>query len=126
MPTTTKTKTNGNGKAVGAVAAQARAVAGSAPLLEIDRIAEEILHVPIVGTTPLIVHRFSEKAKRQMLDGFQGKKSPKQPKNPQAEFEAASYHLTDGGYGLPADAFKQATVGAARFYGKDISMTALK
>jgi len=30
--------------------------------------------VPIVGLTPLIVHQWSEKAKRQMLDAQQGVK----------------------------------------------------
>lgn len=34
--------------------------------VQIDRIAAETVRVPIVGTTPLIVHRFSEKAKRMM------------------------------------------------------------
>lgn len=104
-------------------------VNGTAPTaeaLEIDRIAEETMHVPILGVSPLIMHRFSEKAKRQMLDAAQGRSTPKEPKDPQAEYEAAFYRLADGGYGFPADAFKQATVGAARFYGKQVTMTALK
>lgn len=92
----------------------------------ISQIDVEHLAVPIVGTAPLIVHRFSEKAKRQMLDAMQGRKTPKEPKNPEAEYEAAFYRLKDGRYGFPVAGFKQATVGAARFYGKDVSMTALK
>lgn len=94
--------------------------------IEIDRIAAETLVVPIVGTTPLIVHRFSEKAKRQMLDNAQGRKSPKEPKDPVAEYEAAFYRLRDGGFGMLAGAFKDATVGGARFYGKQVTMAALK
>lgn len=97
-----------------------------APVLTIDRIAEETIGVPIIGVSPLIMHRFSEKAKRQMLDAAQGKQTPKQPKDPLAEYTAAFYRLADEGFGMPADAFKQATVGAARFYGKSVSMTALK
>lgn len=93
--------------------------------IEIHKIAAETLLVPIVGTTPLIVHRFSEKAKRQMLDNMQGRKSPKQAKDPQAEYEAAFYRLDDGGYGFPSLAFKAATVGGARFY-SGVTMTALK
>lgn len=93
--------------------------------LNISRIDAETLSVPIVGTTPLIVHRFSEKAKRQMLDNMQGRKTPKQPKNPQEEYEAAFYRTKDG-YGFPAVAFKAATVGAARFYDKSVSMTSLR
>lgn len=93
--------------------------------IEITRVGTETLLVPIVGTTPLIVHRFSEKAKKQMLDNMQGRKSPKVAKDPQAEYEAAFYRLADGGYGFPALAFKAATVGGARFYA-GVTMTALK
>lgn len=96
------------------------------PQVVIDRIAAERILVPILGTSPLIVHRFSEKAKRQMLDAMQGRKSPKEPKNPDAEYEAAFYRMKDPeGYGFPAIAFKAATVGGARFY-SGVTMTALK
>lgn len=95
--------------------------------IQIDRIDAETLLVPIVGTSPLIVHRFSEKAKKQMLDAMQGRKTPKEAKDPEAEFQAAFYRLKgDGGYGFPSTAFKQATVGGARFYGKSVTMTSLK
>lgn len=93
--------------------------------VEISRIAAETIRIPIIGTTPLIVHRFSEKAKKQMLDAMQGRKTPKQPKDPEAEYEAAFYKLKDGSYGFPSIAFKAATVGGARFY-RDVTMTALK
>lgn len=93
--------------------------------IAITKIGTETLRVPLIGTTPLIVHRFSEKAKRQMLDNMQGRKSPKVAKNPEAEYEAAFYRLADGGYGFPALAFKAATVGGARFY-SGVTMTALK
>jgi hypothetical protein len=93
--------------------------------ITITKIGTETLRVPLIGTTPLIVHRFSEKAKKQMLDNMQGRKSPKVAKNPEAEYEAAFYRLADGGYGFPALAFKAATVGGARFY-SGVTMTALK
>lgn len=94
--------------------------------IQIDRIAAETIRVPIIGTTPLLMHRFSEKAKRMMLDNMQGRKTPKDPKDPEAEYEAAFYRLGDGTPGFPVLAFKAATVGAARFYGKSVTMTALK
>lgn len=94
--------------------------------VSISRIGTETLRVPLIGTAPLIVHRFSEKAKRQMLDAMQGRKSPKEAKNPEADYEAAFYRTDEGGYGFPVIAFKAATVGAARFYGKSVSMTALR
>lgn len=95
------------------------------PAIHIAKIASETISVPIVGTMPLIVHNFSEKSKRQMLDAQQGRKSPKQVRDPQAEYEAAFYRMKDG-YGFPVTAFKAATVGAARFYGKDVKMTELR
>lgn len=95
------------------------------PEVQIAPIASVDMLVPIRGTTPLIVHKFSEKAKLQMLNSMQGKKTPKEPKDPQAEYEAAAYR-TKSGYGFPAVAFKAATVGAARFYGKDVKMTELR
>jgi hypothetical protein len=99
--------------------------------IEINKIGTTTMLVPIVGTAPLIVHNFSEKSKRQMLEAQQGKKSPKEIRDPQAEYEAAFYRIADadGGpdrYGFPVTAFKAATVGAARFYGKDVSMTSLR
>lgn len=91
----------------------------------IDPIARETILVPIIGTAPLIVHNFSEKSKRQMLDSMQGRKTPKTARDPQADYEAAFYRMADG-YGFPVVAFKAATVGAARFYGKDVKMTELR
>lgn len=94
-------------------------------LVEINEIAAERILVPIIGTSPLIIHRFSEKAKRQMLDTMQGRKTPKTARDPQADYEAALYKYKDGGYGFPIIAFKAATVGGARFY-SGVTMTALR
>lgn len=95
------------------------------PQIELDVVAVETLLVPIVGTSPLVVHRFSEKAKRQMLDAMQGRKPPREVKDPNADYEAAFYRLQDGTPGFPAIAFKAATVGGGRFY-SGVTMTALK
>lgn len=94
------------------------------PTVEIDAITTERLLVPIVGTSPLIVHRFSEKAKRQMLDKKQGRTTPKEPCDPVEEYEAALYRMTDGRYGFPVVSFKAASIAAARFYPKkQLNMT---
>ena len=98
----------------------------SSERIEIDEIASERIRVPIVGTTPLIVHRFSEKAKRKMLDDMQGRKSLKEPKDPQAEDEQAFYRLATGEYGLPSVPFKSATIGGCRFYGKSVTMASVR
>jgi hypothetical protein len=97
--------------------------------IEIDDIVQKTMFVPIVGITPLIVHNFSEKSKRQMLDSMQGIKTPKKNRDPEADYESGFYRMSgrdDTEYGFPVLAFKAATVGAARFYGKDVKMTELK
>lgn len=98
--------------------------------IEIRQIASRTIVVPIIGTSPLIVHNFGAKARRQMLDGMQGKKSPKEHRDPQAEYLASMYRmaLPEGGeaHGFPVVGFKAATVGAARFYGGAVKMTELR
>jgi len=98
----------------------------TAAAIEISKIGTETLLVPIVGTSPLVMHRFSEKAKRQMLDAMQGRRTPKQPKDPEAEYQAAAYRMDDGTYGFPSIAFKAATVSAARFFDKSVTMVSLR
>jgi hypothetical protein len=93
---------------------------------EISRLAVETIHVPIVGTAPILVHRFSEKAKKAMLDAMQGIAKVKENKDPQAEFNAAFYRFNDGRFGFPSIGFKDCTVSAARYYGKGVTMVMLK
>lgn len=97
----------------------------TAASVQIDPIASERLRIPIRGTAPLIVHAWSEKAKRQMLDAQQGRKKVKEIRDPQADYEASLYRTPDG-YGFPTLAFKAATVGAARFFGKAVRMTEIR
>lgn len=98
--------------------------ANTAPV-EIGRLKAETIRIPIIGTTPLIMHRWSEKAKRQMLDAQQGRRKVKEIRDPEADYQATIYRTPDG-YGFPTIAFKSATVGAARFFGKDVRMTDLR
>ena len=93
---------------------------------EIRAIDVERILVPVVGTAPLIVHKWSEKAKRQMLDAQQGRKTPKEARDPEADYRESLYRTADGGFGVPVLAFKAATVGAARFFGKTVKMTELR
>lgn len=97
--------------------------------IEIARIGAESLSIPIVGTAPLIVHRWSDKAKRQMLDAQQGKKKIRENRDPVADFQSSLYRIaTDDGerFGFPVLGFKAATIGAARFYDKSVTMTSLR
>ncbi len=86
----------------------------------------ETIEVPVVGLSPLIAHRFSEKAKNMMLHAMQSKtRTKKEPKDPDAEYEQARYQLPDGRDGFPAVGFKAAIVGAARMF-EGVTMTSLK
>jgi hypothetical protein len=101
--------------------------APAAPSIALRRIEMRRILVPIVGTAPLITHRWSEKAKRQMLDAMQGIKNPKENKDPDKEYEESIYHTDDGRYGFPTLGFKAATVGGARLYKKNsLPMTAVR
>jgi len=74
----------------------------------------------VKGISPLISHKWSEKAKKEMLDKQMKKAlTTRQAKNPQAEFESSLYLLSNGKhpkgpYGFPAVAFKAAAVRAAK------------
>lgn len=96
--------------------------------VRLTRIERETVDVPIVGVSPLIPHRWSEKSKRLMREKQSGAKArPKlDPKDAKAEAEASLYRLPDGRPGMPASAFAAATRSAARFYGKDVTLIALK
>jgi hypothetical protein len=97
-------------------------------VIDLQRIAREEITVRVIGTAPLIVHRFDEKARQEMLDkGTTQAKAKKPPRDPQAAFEASFYRLPDGRYGFPAVGFKAAIVDAARhFPNSGLTMVALK
>jgi hypothetical protein len=96
--------------------------------INLKRIERETAIIEIRGTAPLIVHAWSTKAKEMMLASQQGKKTPKQPKDPKADFEASRYRMADGtGDGFPTTAFKAATVkGGGRAFGKSVKMTEMR
>ena len=56
----------------------------------ISRIGTETLLVPLVGTAPLIVNKFSEKAKRQMLDAMQGAEVAQTTEGPRSRLQGRS------------------------------------
>lgn len=92
----------------------------------------EQVEIKIVGITPLIVHKFSDKARKMIEDTQQGKaKNKRPPKNPKAEFEGALYVMEKATgrkktrYGFPSSGFKQAAVSACR-YVEGVKMTAAK
>ena len=70
------------------------------------------------------MHRFSQKAKKQMLDKQQGRKNAKEHRDPEKEFQESQYRFDDGGHGFPAVAFKSATVSGGRLY--SVKMTQIR
>ena len=74
------------------------------------------MELVLIGDSPLICHRWSEKAKQQMLDKQMKRATEgKAAKDPQKDYEDSLYHHPDGGYGFPCIAFKNAGVSACRF-----------
>lgn len=77
------------------------------------------------GTSPLIVHAWSEKAKKQMLDKQMKRASTaKEAKDPEQDYQACFYYCEDGSYGFPSIAFKAAAVRAGTY--SDMKMTFLR
>jgi hypothetical protein len=71
------------------------------------------MDVTVIGDTPLIVHAWSEKAKRDMLDKQMGvAKGSRDKKDPLQDFESSMYRLSDDSYGFPSVAFKASAVTA--------------
>lgn len=97
----------------------------AATKIELPPLRIERVQLMLVGDSPLIVHAWSEKAKRQMLDKQMKKAAQaKAAKDPEADYEACFYRTSDGGYGFPAIGVKAAMVGAARF--TDAKMTMMR
>jgi hypothetical protein len=106
-------------------------------IIELRRIEDMTLQADIVGVTPVIPHRWSEKSLRMMRDkqmsATSAPRARKEPKNPEEEAHDSCYWLDvkddDGNVSkkgaVPATAFKAAMVGACRFY-EGITMTQAK
>jgi len=85
--------------------------------IHLERLERRVYTFEIEGVTPLIVNRWSEKAREMMLQAQQTKtRAKKSPKDPVANFEASKYKLKDGSDAFPATAFKAAIVHAGRLF----------
>ena len=101
-------------------------------IVEIKPIKKTIVPVRIVGDSPLIMHCWDAKAKRQILEsevGIKRAKGDKEKKNPVEDFVSSMYWLnpmpnemTDAAvdtalqtakFGFPLSGFKQAAISAA-------------
>jgi hypothetical protein len=93
------------------------AIKKTTEVLEIRPIEIQKVNIRIVGDTPLIMHAWSEKAKRMMLDAQMGlaKGKKKEPKNPVEDFIRSMYWLTDMPEEMTEEAFSEAISNGARF-----------
>lgn len=115
------------------------AITKKTEILEIRPIEIKKVQLRIIGDTPLIMHAWSEKAKRMMLEAQMGKAKGKQkePKSPADDFIRSMYWLTPmpeyadrasedekmeafekaiqngAKFAFPVTAFKQAAISAA-------------
>lgn len=94
--------------------------------LVIPPIKKQTAVITIIGESPLLVNKFSDKSKREMLEKQTKKaKGPKQARDPKAEVEAATYKLPNGKFGIPASGIKNCAVSACRFL-EGVPMTKAK
>jgi hypothetical protein len=117
----------------------------------VERLNRETIDVPIIGSSPLIMHNWSPKQKRAMLEAQQGVKKVKQHRNPTEEYESSFYRIDPGSMrgdfvlerpdnlcpqtqdeighgvpGFPSLGFKSGMVDSARHFGKSVTMVQLK
>lgn len=92
-------------------------------VVSVFQLERETVQIPIIGMTPLIMHKFSEKSLREMQDkqAHKTKTKKKEAREPEKEYRSAIYFLNGSStageqerYGFPAIGFKKAAVGSAR------------
>jgi hypothetical protein len=80
-------------------------------IISIPGVRIDTIRVLLMGTAPLLVHNFSEKARKKILDKQTGEASAgREKKDPIANFEASRYRLYDGTDGIPAGGLKACIV----------------
>lgn len=88
-------------------------------VIQLQPVNRALLQLRIEGVSPMLMHRFSEKARKELADRDQRKlKGKTKPaRDTDAEFEACIYRLSDGSAGFPCSAFKAAAVRAGKLAG---------
>jgi len=110
----------------GGVKKKAAATATATEALVIEPLKIGKITLDVEGEM-LIVHRFAEKARKEIRDKQQQiKHKQREKRDPQAEYEAAKYLDEDGNHCVPVIAFKNAMLGEARFLPRDVTMVLLK
>jgi len=86
-------------------------------MVAIKPIEMNVVEITIKGDTPLIMHAWSEKAKRMMLEAQTGKAKGKKKelRNPVEDFINSMYWLTEAPTEYTEEAFEKAIENGARF-----------
>ena len=96
-------------------------------VVELKKINRQRAVIKIVGDSPLIIHAWSAKAKKEMLDKQMKKaKTAKGAKDPERDYEEAFYRLPDGKPGFPTIGIKQAMVSAGGRFSDGMKMSELR
>nr|DAJ48860.1 MAG TPA: hypothetical protein [Caudoviricetes sp.] len=92
-------------------------MAAKTEVIEIRPIKIQKVNIRIVGDTPLIIHAWSEKAKRMMLEAQMGlaKGKKKEAKDPVDDFIRSLYWLTPMPEEMTEEGFQKAVENGARF-----------
>ena len=111
----TKATTNGSVNRIAAIESESNGRVSVNPIKRLRCV------VPIKSTTPLIMHKWSEKAKAMMRDKQQKgtKTKSRDLRDPETEAKEATYVTESGVVGVSAMAIKTALIGAAH---KDIGI----
>lgn len=88
-------------------------------VLEVKEFDIKEIKVSITGISPLIVHKWSEKAMREIQDKQAGKAKNKKHdvRKPEYEYEQAKHVSSKGWDGFPAAGFKAAMIRGAKMIG---------
>lgn len=94
--------------------------------ITVPKMKIQVVHLKVVGKTPLIVHAWSSKAVKMMLSKQTGEASPgREKKDPLKDYKESYYRMPNGkGFGIPAPAFKGCAVSAANDV--ELKMTEVK
>ncbi len=88
-------------------------MAATSTVIELPKPNIQILDVTLIGDSPLIVHKWSEKAKKQIRDKQTKKANAgREAKNPEQDFKDSLHITPEGKYGFPVIGIKAAAVTA--------------
>ncbi len=105
-------------------------VKGKAVAVQITPPKIEVVKLKIVGTAPLVMNRFSQKAMSMIHEtqaaGSQSAKGKKRaPKNFEEAYQGARHISTEGWDGIPSPAFRLASISACRLVGFKMTLAKL-